>query len=65
MMKVLRKFPKWAIIALAAALVIIMASTFVQHAATKGRVDERKRQIRERQSIVLQENLQAAESKLD
>ena len=52
MKKVLKKLPKWAVIGLALALFIFLASSFVGHLIQSNRVNERKEQIKERQQIV-------------
>ena len=54
-MKILRKLPKWSVIALMLVLVVIMASTFFSHLTTKNRVDGNRKDVQQRQTQLMEE----------
>ena len=54
-MKILRKLPKWSVIALMLVLIVIMISTFVSHLTTKNRVDENQKEVQRRQTKLMEE----------
>ena len=54
-MKILKKLPKWAVIALVLVLIAFMASTLIRHITVSNRVNDQKERIQERQRIIQQE----------